>query len=108
MLGIDFDVISSSGERIATVRNSIVVQGDTSKHTIRIGNEEYSVIENKSGRVIVNVRRRNVTGSELDVSVYLFTKDGFLIDASPTQTNIKGNTFTGCVMQDCQTGLAIN
>jgi hypothetical protein len=107
MLGIDFDLFDKSGKRIATIRKGIVVQGDTKSHKIESSHEEYKVIEKDTQKVIAAVKRRGTEGAELEVTVCLHTSDGFLIDATPTKTNIGGMTMTGCVMKDCAAGIAI-
>ena len=108
ILGIDFDVYNSSGSKVATVRKGIVVSGDEGAYKISTGHEKYSVTERSTGKEIVSVQRRNVSGAELEVSVELYTKTGFLLNASPTSTNVGGLTMTGCVIKDCGAGLSIN
>ena len=108
ILGIDFDIFDSTGNRVATVRKGIVVQGDSENYKIESGHEEYKVTEKGSNRLITSVKRRGAEGAELEVSVHLYTPDGFLIDATPTQTNIAGMVMTGCVIKDCGAGIAIN
>jgi hypothetical protein len=107
MLGIDFDVFDATGNRVATFRKGIVVQGDSDNYIIQTGHDEYTVKERTSGRLIANVKRRGAEGAELEVSVHLFTPDGFLFDATPTQTNVGGVMMTGCVIKDCGTGINI-
>lgn len=108
ILGIDFDVFDSTGNRVATIRKGIVVQGDKDNYDIETGHEEYKVTEKSSNRLIASVKRRGVESAELEVSVHLYTPDGFLVDATPTQTNIAGNVMKGCVFEDCGAGIAIN
>ena len=107
ILGIDFDVFDSEGNRVATVRKGIVVQGDSDNYIIESSHEEYTVTERSSGRLLTSVKRRGVDGAELEVSVQLYTPDGFLLDATPTQTNIGGNVIKGCIFKDCGAGIAI-
>lgn len=107
ILGIDFDVFDSSGKRIATFRKGIVVQGDAENYDIKTGHDEYSVTENSSGRLVASVKRRGVHGAELEVTVHLYTPDGFLFDASPSQTNVGGIRMTGCIIKDCGAGIVI-
>ncbi len=46
---------------------------------------------------------------ELEVSVHLYTPDGFLFDATPEQTNLPGgNVISGGVMKNCENGIVIN
>jgi hypothetical protein len=107
ILGIDFDVFDASGTRVATFRKSIVVQGDSDNYVIKSGHEEYEVTDKASGQLIAKVRRRGAEGAEMEVSVRLYTPDGFLLDATPTQTNIGGVMMTGNVFENCGAGIAI-
>ncbi len=108
ILGIDFDIFNKSGERIATIRKGIVVQGNAENYEIESGHEEYKVIEKQTKNLITSIKRREVDSVELEVSVKLYTSDGFLIDATPESTNIGGMVMTGCVIKDCAAGIAIN
>ncbi|MGH8646661.1 MAG: hypothetical protein ACREX4_20275 [Gammaproteobacteria bacterium] len=107
MLGIDFDVFDSQKKRIATVRKGIVVQGDANNYDIKTGHDEYSVTEKNSGRLVASVKRRGAQGAELEVTVHLYTPDGFLFDATPTHTNVGGMMMTGCTIKDCGAGIVI-
>lgn len=107
MLGIDFDVFDAKKNRVATFRKGIVVQGDAKNYDIKTGHEEYSVTEKTTGRIIASVKRRGVEGAELEVSVRLYTPDGFLFDATPTKTNVGGMVMTGCTIKDCGAGIVI-
>src|SRR5690625_1575688 len=107
ILGIDFNVFDANKNRVATVRKGIVVAGNAAGYDITTGHDQYTVTEKSTGRVIVSVRRRDVQGAELEVSVQLYTPDGFLFDATPTHTNVAGMTMTGCIIEDCDTGIVI-
>jgi hypothetical protein len=107
MLGIDFDVFDPQKKRIATVRKGIVVQGDASNYDIKTGHDEYSVTEKNSGRLVASVKRRDAQGAELEVTVHLYTPDGFLFDATPTHTNVGGMMMTGCTIKNCGAGIVI-
>ena len=107
MLGIDFDVFDSQKKRIATVRKGIVVQGDANNYEIKTGHDEYSVTEKNSGRLVASVKRRGAQGAELEVTVHLYTPDGFLFDATPIHTNVGGMMMTGCTIKDYGAGIVI-
>jgi hypothetical protein len=107
ILGIDFDVYDAAGKRVATFRKGIVVEGDNNNYTIKSGHDEYRVEEKASGRLIASVKRRGAQDAEMEVSVHLYTPDGFLFDATPTQTNIKGMVMTGCIIESCGAGIVI-
>jgi len=108
ILGIDFDLFNNSGKRIATIRKGIVVQGNTESYIIKSSHEEYQVIEKVTQKVIASVKRRGIESTELEVSVHLYTSDGFLIDATPIKTNIGGMIMTGCVIKNLGAGIVIN
>ena len=108
ILGIDFEVFDSKGQRIATFKKGIVVQGDKENYTIDSGHETYSVTEKSSGRIIARVQRRGVQGAELDVQVHMYLPNGFLLDAGPQSTNLGGITMTGNVFKSCGAGISID
>jgi len=107
ILGIDFDVFDANGARVATFRKGIVVQGDSNNYIITSGHDEYRVLEKATGRLIASVKRRGAKGAEMEVSVHLYTPDGFLFDATPTHTNVAGMMMTGCVIENCGSGISI-
>ncbi len=85
-----------------------MVQGDADNYQITSSHEEYSVTGKSTGRLIASIKRRGVEGAELEVTVHLYTPDGFLFDATPTQTNIGGMVMTGCTIKDCGVGISID
>jgi len=94
-LGIDFDVFDSEGKRIAKVAKNIVVYGEPTNYTITTGHETYSVTENGSGREILRVKRRGVSGAALEVHARMYMPDKYLLELSPTGTNLRGLQMTG-------------
>jgi hypothetical protein len=108
LLGVDFDVFDSKGQRVATFRKGIVVQGDKENYTIETGHETYSVTEKSSGRVVARVQRRGVQGAELEVQVRLYMPNGFLLDAGPQSTNLGGMVMTGSTFKSCGAGVVIS
>ncbi|TAK97114.1 hypothetical protein EPO05_00085 [Patescibacteria group bacterium] len=108
LLGIDFDVYDKQGKRAATIKKGVIVQGNQSEYTITTGMDRYTLTENKTGAVICDIKKRSqAVNAELEVSVKLYTPDGFLFDATPTKTNIGGMQMTGCVMSNCGAGIVI-
>jgi hypothetical protein len=109
ILGIDFDIYDKKEEKVATVRNGVIVQGDKRKYDISSGMDRYIVTDIASGRVICDIRKRSqAPNAELEVSVKMYTRDGFLIDAGPDQTNIGGLQLRGNTFENCGAGIAIN
>jgi hypothetical protein len=84
-----------------------VVHGDADNYEIKTGHDEYSVTDKNSDRLIVSVKRRGVHEADLEVTVRLYTPNGFLFDATPTHTNIGGMMMTGCTIKDCAAGIVI-
>jgi hypothetical protein len=108
LLGIDFDVLDKNGNRIATVRRGVVVQGNEDDYEISKGMDRYTVIERATGRVICDIRKRaEAPRAELEVSVKLYTPDGFLFDATAEETNLPGVKLRGNVIADCAAGIVI-
>lgn len=107
ILGVDFDVYDAAGRRVAVFRKGVVVQGDSDFYDIKSGHQEYTVTEKVTGRHIASGKRRGAEGAEMEVSVRLYTPDGFLFDASPTETNVGGLKMTGCVIENCGAGIVI-
>ncbi len=104
-LGIDFDVFNDQGRRVATVRRNQIVQGDENHYQIVRELDRYAVIEKVTQRVICDIRKRaQAAHSELEVSVELYTEDGFLFKATPEETNIEGITLRGNVFSDLTVG----
>jgi hypothetical protein len=107
-LGIDFDIFDKKGHRIATMRGNRIVQGNEDDYEMIRELDRYAVVEKSSGRVICDIRRRaEAPHSELEVSVELYTKDGFLFKANPEETNIGGITLRGNVFSDLNAGIVI-
>lgn len=101
-LSISFDIYDPKGERIAIVRENRIFYGDEKDYEIINEHERYAFIEKNSEKVLCDIRRgAKAPESELLVSVKLYTPDGFLMDFSPTETNLRGismksNTFIRC------------
>ncbi|MHC1698829.1 MAG: hypothetical protein AB9919_12365 [Geobacteraceae bacterium] len=109
LLGIDFDIFDKQGKRVATVRKGVIVHGNQNEYTITAGMDRYTLTENKTNTVICDIKKRSqVASAELEVSVKLFTPDGFLFDATPTGTNLPGgNSISGCTFTNCGAGIGI-
>ena len=66
------------------------------------------MVEKATGKVICDIRGSSQDPkSELEVSVELFTEDGFLFRATPNETNIKGITLRGNVFENLNAGIVI-
>ena len=109
LLGINFKIYNEKGEKIASVKQGRIYEGDKELYTVIIEQDRYALIEKATDRVICDIRKNKLADqSELEVNLNLYTKDGFLINASPTGTNIGTNIMTGCVISDCGAGIVID
>ena len=102
LLGINFKIYNKNGEKIASVKQGRIYEGDKELYSVIIEQDRYALIEKATDRIICDIRKNKLADqSELEVNLNLYTKDGFLINASPTGTNIGTNLMTGCVISDC-------
>jgi len=107
-LGIDFDVYDKDGAKVATIRNGNVVDGNKEAYLVSHGANCHSIIEKATGRVICQIDKHpKEPHVELDVSVQMFTPDGFLLEAYPDRINVGGATMIRELMQGYKTGIAI-
>lgn len=104
MLGIDFDVHDASGKKVAVIRNSKIVDGDSAYEISREASV-HSVIDKSSGKTIAMVARK---AGQLEVTIDTYLPNGARFLAGPESTNLDGLTMTGNTIMDCGTGLAIN
>ena len=108
LLGIDFDIFDKNGERVATVRNGVVVQGKREDYEINESMDRYTVTERASGRIICDIRKRAESpNAELEISVKLYTEDGFFFVANPEETNLPGVQLRAVVLENCRAGIVI-
>jgi|SRR5215831_3503613 len=111
-LGIDFDIYNAEGHKIATVRrNELYLDSkmkDRERFKIDGSANRYTLTDTKNDQVICDIKRReDAQPSELDVAVHLYTKDGFLFDATPEQTNLGGNSIRNSVISNNPVGIGI-
>lgn len=83
ILGIDVDVFDFKKKRVATIRKSIIVQGDANSYEIKTGHDGYSVTEKNGGRLIASVKRRGVQGAELEVQYISIRRTVFCLMRHP-------------------------
>lgn len=69
----------------------------------------YVFTERASHRVLCDIRKRDDAHPvELDVSAELYMPDGFLINATPDQTNLGGSVIRGSTFVNCGGAIIIN
>ncbi len=108
-LGIYFELYNAKGRHVASVkRNQIYMTGGQKElYSVEGSTDGYALRERETGRVVCQICRKPATPVELEVSVQLYTPDGFLFDATPTSTNLGGIVMEGNVIVRCQTGINI-
>ena len=108
LLGIDFDIYEENGEKVATIRKGMIVDGNEDDYSIVEKLDHYTITEKKSGRVICDLKKKEQAGEvELDLSVKMYTKRGFLFEATPTETNIGGLSVSGSTFRNLAVGISI-
>jgi len=110
LIGIDFDIYDENGKKVATIRRGRIVKGNDDDYDIVTAHDHYTITEKSTGKMICDIKKRQMANNvELEVSVHLYTPDGFLFDATPEQTNLPGgNVISGGVMKNCENGIVIN
>lgn len=97
---IDFDIYDEKGAKVATVRNASLVSGDKANYDFKKEVDHYTVTT-KDGRTLCDLRRKAKSpDAELEVSVDLYTKTGFRLQATPTHTNAGGGMFVDNVFHN--------
>jgi hypothetical protein len=116
LLSIDFDVYDKDGKKLATVRNSRVVQSDLERYEIGSAKDHFWAKDKVTGKVLceIKIRSKAAKGCEIEVSVDLFTKKGIHIEATPEKTVIARKagggalTVSGCTFQAQKAAIVID
>ena len=109
LLGIDFDIYEENGNKVATIRKGMIVDGNEDAYTIVRSYDHYTITENSSGGIICDLKKREKAGEvELELNVKMYTRTGFLFIATPTGTNIGTNLISGNVISDSRVGIFID
>jgi hypothetical protein len=88
---VDLAIFDSQGIEQARIEKTSFTQGNTTEFSISETDNLVKVQDHKAERVICELQRRDSTkGADLDVYVLTHAPDGFLIHASPVQSNIGG------------------
>lgn len=89
-LSVEAEIFDADGQRKAVVRGTELVKGDPQALDIRSTENNYSIRDRTTDRVVCEIRRRaSKQKMDLDVSVLMHTPDGFLIHANPAQSNVQ-------------------
>lgn len=109
-LGISFTIFDENGLKVAEVKNGQIYAKDKNLYQEVKTAKEYRLVEIKTNRIICMVKK-NPAGShfELEVSMDMYTKDGYHIIATPEVAQFGGNlTMIGCVIRKCRAAIAID
>lgn len=89
-LRVEAEIFDADGQRKAVVRDTELVQGDPQAVDIRSTENNYTIRDRATDRVVCEIRRRaGKQKMDLDVSVLMHAPDGFLIHANPAQSNVQ-------------------
>lgn len=106
-LHVQLIIFDSSGAQKAVVKDTTLIKGKSDDYSIRTTDNNYSVLENATGRVICKLQRCAATRSmDLDAFVLTHTPEGFFIHANPVQTNV-GTKATGETYADLNAALEV-
>jgi hypothetical protein len=109
-LGISFTIYDQKGAKVAEVKNGQIYANDKSLYQEVKSPREYKLVERATNRIICMVVKRPV-GSyvELDVTVDMYTKDGFRIKAAPDAMQFGGGLMMiGNVISRCRAAIVID
>jgi hypothetical protein len=110
-LGIYLDLYNKNGQKIASVkRNELYFDKKTDKTSYeQTGSaSRYTLTDKRTGETVIDIKKREeAKPAELEISINLYTPDGFLIQATPTSTNLGGNKIINCTFQGNFTAIAI-
>jgi hypothetical protein len=109
-LGIDFELHDANGTHVASVKHNQIYStaGQKETYSLEGSADAYVLREKTTGQAVCEIRRRPVTPIELEVSVRLYTPDGFLFDATPASTNLGGIRLMGNTIVGCANGITID
>lgn len=102
-IGINLDVFSMEGKKVAKVSAGKLTEGDTSAYTIKSTSEEFTLIDNATNRILCYLKvmsKSEAFSCEIHVWADLYMPNGFSFQCTPEETNvpflqgIKGATFS--------------
>jgi len=100
---INFDVFNEKGNKVATVEDSKLKEGNAELYIIKSTALEYSFIEKASSRIICYVKKvenEETNKCELQIWADMYMPSGFYFQCTPETTNvatlnmITGSTFS--------------
>jgi hypothetical protein len=103
-LGIYFELFDATGRHVASVKRNRIYPATAGRlYELKDQAADVCLLRDvRNGEDVCTIRRTSDTPTELEVSVRLYTPDGFLIKATPTEIEIPetrsilgGNTLRG-------------
>src|SRR5437762_891163 len=58
LLGIDFDIFDSNGNKIAVVKNGRIYQGDKERYNVEVQADRYILTDKQSKQVLCDIRKK--------------------------------------------------
>ncbi len=108
-LGIDFNIFDATGKKVASVKRNEIYPGERQTYELQGDADRYALLNKETGRVICEIKKRSAAvPAELDVTVQLYTPDGFLFAATPEATNLPNVTVKNNVFENVPIGISIN
>jgi len=106
-LKVKLRIFGANGRRRATVEDTEITRGRRKDFSVRMTDNNYSVKENSTGRVVCKLQKCGAARPmDIDAFVTTYAPDGFLIHASPVQTNL-GTKSTGELYRDRDCALSM-
>lgn len=106
-LKVRLAIFDEDGRRKATVENDKVTNGRKKAYSVSMTHSSFSVHENSTGRTVCHLQRcAPARRMDIDAFVMTHSPDGFLIHASPVQTNL-GTKASGEVYRDLDRALVM-
>ena len=108
-LGISFDVLGETGEKLETVRNGQFVGETPAGYSLDAKHDHFTLTEDATGRIICDLRLREnaAEDAEIEVSAKMYMPNGFLLELSPSETNVGGTRLIGNTFENCGAGIAV-
>lgn len=108
-IGIDCDVYSEHGDKIASIRRNNMYPGDKASYVVDRSESHITLTDSKTGVVLASIKRRGAAlPVELDVSLRTYLPDGRLLDLGPESSSIGGLFLKGNILQGGLIGVALN
>ena len=109
-LAMDFEVFSSTGERIAAVKRNNIYIADRDKYRLDGDADRLRLIEKGTEpKTLVDITKGAAAEPvEIKVSVRSFLPNGQLMDLGPNESNLGGIKLVNNIIQRCSVGIAID